>query len=62
MVCFSPIVFNIENKQFIKILRGYELFTRVKCLLTNHLHGKAAACNSYKIYRVPSFYHVCVGV
>ena len=49
MVPFSSIVFNSENKQFI-IARltmwvrewANELFTRVKRLLTNHLHGKAA--------------------
>ena len=49
MVRFSHIVFNIGNKQFIirkaneaNDVMYDELFTRVKRLLTNCLHGKEA--------------------
>ena len=45
MVHFSPIVFNIKNKQFINFEANdvyNKLFTRAKRLLTDCLHGKAA--------------------
>ena len=42
MVRFSHIVFNIGNEREAKDAMYDELFTHVKCLLTNRLHGKAA--------------------